>query len=157
MRGEEAYGKALADEQESYEAVTLDREPRSPKSKLAERVVVDAAGISVKAGAHTGEVSGSVHKRLGSQRCIPMDAREVSRDHSSPQRSWAKDGPKTETLQPNAMIDELLPPEPDEDLRWGTGRMVAVPPAVHPLATVETSPYPLQEVGAARAQPRTRT
>ncbi len=49
-------------------------------------------------------------------------------------------------------MDELLPPEPDQNLRPRTGRMATPPLAVRDLATMEASPYPLQEADRARAQ-----
>ena len=73
--GRKPMAKHWPDEQESHTRRSRwMREPRSPKSETCtERVVVDAAGISVKAGAHyPGRSPVLSRKRLGSQRCIPM-------------------------------------------------------------------------------------
>ena len=86
--------KHWPDEQEPYTRQSRwMRGHRTLKSKTCtEGVVVYAAGISVKAGAHyPGRSPLLFGNELAVQRCTAMEVGEVSRDHSSPFRSRTKD------------------------------------------------------------------
>ena len=84
--GRKPMAKHWPDEQESHMRQSRRmRGPRSLKSKTCtEGVVVDAAGISVKAGAHyPGRSPLLFREGLVLQRCSAMEGGEVSRGHSS--------------------------------------------------------------------------
>ena len=84
--GRKPMAKHWPDEQESHKRQSRwMRDPRSPKSKTCtESVDVDAAGISVKAGAHyPGRSPLLFREELVLQRCNTMKVEEVSRGHSS--------------------------------------------------------------------------
>ncbi len=98
--GRKPMAKHWPDEQEPYTRQSRwMRGHRTLKSKTCtEGVVVYAAGISVKAGAHYPGRSPLLSREgLVLQRCITMELGEVSRDHSSPFRSRMKD--RTEDRQ----------------------------------------------------------
>lgn len=92
--GRKLMAKHWPDEQEPYTRQSRwMRGPRTLKSKTCtESVVVYAAGMSVKAGAHyPGRSPLLFREELDLQRCRAMEDGEVSRDHSSPTRSRTKD------------------------------------------------------------------
>lgn len=100
--GRKLMAKHWPDEQEPYTRQSRwMRGPRTLKSQTCpESVVVYAAGISVKAGAHyPGRSPLLFREELVLQRCRAMEDEEVSRGHSSPTRSRSRTKDRTEERQ----------------------------------------------------------
>ena len=100
--GRKLMAKHWPDEQEPYTRQSRwMRGPRILKSKTCtESVVVYAAGISVKVGAHyPGRSPLLFREELVLQRCRAMEDEEVSRGHSSPTRSRSRTKDRTEERQ----------------------------------------------------------